>query len=188
MRKRPEITEQTKANLITAFWNILENKKIDKITVKEITDHAGYYRSTFYEYFTDISDLFEQVEDMLIEDIKKQAVNSLTSKSIDDLILKSANFYNDNSKFLMILLGGSGGPTFASKLKDTVRPIILNYYNFDKNNSQCEYLIEFALSALLGTLTYWFQKNKDITVQEFISIINPVIKDVISHIVIASKS
>lgn len=181
MRKRPEITELTKANLVTAFWEILEEKKIDKITVKEITDHAGYYRSTFYEYFTDISDLLEQVEDMLIEDIKKQAVNSLTNSSIDDLILKSADFYNNNSKYLFILLGSSGSPAFASKLKDTLRPIILHYYNLEKENSRAEYLIEFSLSALLGTLTYWFQKNKDITIQELVSIINPAIKNVISH-------
>lgn len=180
MSKRPEITEMTKANLVTAFWDILEKKENKKITVKEITDHAGYYRSTFYEYFTDISDLLEQVEDSLIEDIKKQAVNSLTSSSIDDLILKSADFYNNNSKYLLILIGSSKSSGFESKLKDTLRPLILNYYKFEKDDIEAEYLIEFALSALIGTLTYWFQRNKNITVQELVSIINPVIKNIIS--------
>ena len=71
MKKRPDITERTKANLITAFCKVLENKKFDKITVKEITDQAGYYRSTFYQYFTDISDLMDYVENIFIEDIKK---------------------------------------------------------------------------------------------------------------------
>lgn len=180
MRKRPEITEQTRTNLMTAFWKILEVKKMDKITVKEITDYAGYYRSTFYEYFTDMSDLLEQVEDELISDIEKQANNSLTNNSMDDLIMKSVDFYNDNSQYLSLLLGSSGSPAFASKLKDTVRPLVFKYYNFEDEDTRAEYLIEFVLSALFGTLTFWFQKNKNITAQELVITINPIIKSILS--------
>lgn len=38
MKKQPEITKQTKQNLADAFWQIYCKKRIEKITVKDITD------------------------------------------------------------------------------------------------------------------------------------------------------
>ena len=48
MRKQPEVTEQTKANLRTAFWSLYKEKAIEKITIKEITDAAGYNLSLIH--------------------------------------------------------------------------------------------------------------------------------------------
>jgi len=62
MKKQPELTAQTKENLIEAFWQIYCEKGLGKITVKEITAKAGYNRSTFYEYFTDVYDVLDQIE------------------------------------------------------------------------------------------------------------------------------
>lgn len=188
MRKRPEITEQTKANLITAFWDRLETQKKDKITIKEITDHAGYYRSTFYEYFTDMSDLIEQAEDLLIQDMEKQAFYSMSNSSLDEIIPKSVKFYSDNSKYLRILLGQNGSPTFALKFKNLLHPMIQKYYHLDDINVETEYVIEFTLSALLGTLTYWFENDKNISIEKLIEIVNPIIKTILNPKLITTKS
>ena len=51
MKKQPELTAQTKENLMEAFWQIYCEKRIEKVTVKEITAKAGYNRSTFYRVF-----------------------------------------------------------------------------------------------------------------------------------------
>ena len=50
MRKREEITAQTKQNIIDAFWALYCEKRIEKITVRDITNKAGYNRGTFYEF------------------------------------------------------------------------------------------------------------------------------------------
>jgi AcrR family transcriptional regulator len=61
MNRQPEITAQTRQNLIDAFWSLYCEKRIEKITVKEITIKAGYNRGTFYEYFVDVYDVFETI-------------------------------------------------------------------------------------------------------------------------------
>ena len=48
MNKQPEITAQTKQNFVDAFWELYKKYSIEKITVKQITDKAGYNRATFY--------------------------------------------------------------------------------------------------------------------------------------------
>jgi len=67
MNKQPEITEQTRKNIIMAFCKLYEEKPIEKISVKEIIALAGYNRSTFYEYFTDIYALLKFIEDDVID-------------------------------------------------------------------------------------------------------------------------
>ena len=60
----------TKENIIIAFWEIYREKSINKITIKELMDKAGYHRSVFYTYFKDIYDLLEQEqEDFFIQNI-----------------------------------------------------------------------------------------------------------------------
>ena len=44
MNKQPEITMQTKRNLMDAFWQLYCKKRIEKITVKEITTRACYWQ------------------------------------------------------------------------------------------------------------------------------------------------
>lgn len=44
----------TRQNLIDSFWLLYCQKNIEKITVKEICEIAGYNRSTFYVYFNDV--------------------------------------------------------------------------------------------------------------------------------------
>ena len=61
---------ETKQNLIDAYWYLYTANIPSKITVKMITDRAGYNRGTFYAYFLDIEDLHNQIEDSLLPSVK----------------------------------------------------------------------------------------------------------------------
>lgn len=54
VNKQPEVTELTKTKLRRAFWSLYEHEPIEKISIKQITDIAGYNRGTFYLYFKDV--------------------------------------------------------------------------------------------------------------------------------------
>ena len=71
MNKRPELTEQTKRNLRTAFWSLYAQKPLEKISVREITALAGYNRGTFYLYYQDVYDLLNQIEDELLDELQQ---------------------------------------------------------------------------------------------------------------------
>ena len=74
MNKRPELTEQTKRNLRTAFWSLYAQKPLEKISVREITALAGYNRGTFYLYYQDVYDLLNQIEDELLAPVLRRYV------------------------------------------------------------------------------------------------------------------
>ena len=86
-KKQPETTANTKQNIMDAYWELYSSDTAGKITVKMITDRAGYNRGTFYAYFLDIEDLHNQLEDELLpseENFEKlrQATLSKNSKEI----------------------------------------------------------------------------------------------------------
>lgn len=51
---------RTKNAIIQAFWQLLEEKPYNKITVKDIVDSCQINRNTFYYHFHDIPELLEQ--------------------------------------------------------------------------------------------------------------------------------
>jgi AcrR family transcriptional regulator len=48
-------------NIFDSFKQLLSKKSIDRITVKEVCEHCGVNRQTFYNNFTDITDVFKYI-------------------------------------------------------------------------------------------------------------------------------
>ena len=79
-----------------AFFSILKQKPLSKVTVKEICTAAGVNRSTFYKYYKDTYDLLEQIEDELIDNlqlhlahINKSGLSDIFTTILTDISEKS---------------------------------------------------------------------------------------------------
>jgi len=147
MSSRNEITIQTRQNLIDAFWMLYCEKRIEKISVKEITDKAGYNRSTFYEYFKDVYDVLEQIEQSVIPTLDEIPPILIQSKLHGMPMDSFVELFQKNKKYYLILLGDCGDPRFASKLKNSLKPLILNEFSNKSNANQMEleYILEYTL-------------------------------------------
>ena len=51
----------TKKRLKETLIDLLQEKKLEQITVVEITEKARLNRTTFYRYYLDVYDLYEQI-------------------------------------------------------------------------------------------------------------------------------
>jgi AcrR family transcriptional regulator len=160
MKKQPELTAQTKENLMEAFWHIYCNKRIEKVTIKEITAKAGYNRTTFYEYFTDVYDVLEQIENSVLPShqglmLHNAADISITSLPIDAL----TKMYEKNKNYYVVLFGDNGDPSFQTKFKNYIKTILLKHLDEEGivKNFEIDFALEYTLSAMIGVLTYWFR-------------------------------
>ncbi len=173
MKKREEITAQTKQNIIDAFWGLYCEKRIEKIKVRDITDKAGYNRGTFYEYFTDVYDVLEHIENSLIPTLDELPPVSMPSGTIGmplDMFLK---LYEQNSRYYSVLLGDNGDPAFASKLKNSIKPTIVKVFADKQNVDQIEldYIMEYTLSAMIGIMSYWVKRSEHLTSEKLFELI-----------------
>lgn len=61
------------ASVIDAFFSRYGDSSLRGVTVGGITEVAQVNRSTFYEYFQDVYDLVDQVEEELIGEVRQVA-------------------------------------------------------------------------------------------------------------------
>jgi AcrR family transcriptional regulator len=177
MRKREDLTFQTRQNIIDAFWELYCENRWEKITVKAITSRAGYNRSTFYEYFKDVYDVLETLELSLIPSLHQIPPISPTDSLTANPIAQFLGFWELNGKYYEVLLGEQGDPAFAIKLKQAIKPLvvemIVNQPELDKDN--LNYFIEYTLSALIGVMNYWFKHETDHSPANILKVVNQLI-------------
>lgn len=180
MKKQPQITEQTKLNLRDAFWSLYKEKPIEKISIKEITDLAGYNRGTFYLYYKDVYDLFNQIEDELL-DLIQQVLDDATvdgtlnlSRQMGSIIEMSQKY----SSYVSVLVSDKGDPRFTARFKDMLRPILdqVLLSSEDKHFSEYEklYLSEFYISGIVGVMGKWLE-DPQISIDNLLGFMLPVI-------------
>ena len=177
MKKRPEATALTRENIMQAFWSLYCQKKIDHISIKEITDKAGYHRSTFYEYFVDIYDLLNQLEDEVLARMRAEVLQSLSIPSNSNLVQILADRYEAQGEYLRVLLGENGNPHFAKKVKAEMGVALTRRFGLPENDSHTAYIMEFGLSAIISTITHWYQNSKDLPFDELVVLIRSMLLD-----------
>ena len=170
MRKQPEITAQTREKLIEAFWAFYCEKKIEHITIKEITDKAGYHRSTFYEYFVDIYDVLDQLEASLLKHIENNVLDRLDGELSVDLAQNIANIYDEKGEYLSVLLGENGDPNFLKKVKALMLPALTDTLGLSVKDIHTSYIFEFATSGIFAVVTHWYKNGKNLPSQELASL------------------
>ena len=189
MRKRPEKTAQTKADLKEAFWRLYATKPIEKITVGEVCELAGYNRGTFYLHFQDLYEMLEGIEHALLVGMTECVENCMkrlqkgTSKlnliaACKDVVL----YYERNKDYIAVLLGEQGDPAFVYKLKDDLKPLWREYVidpGTKRTDQEIELLLEYTLSGTLFMISRWLTNPDGTSARQLAHLIyDYAIKDV----------
>ena len=66
---------KTKKAIIGAFFTLLQEKNISKITITELSKLANIDRKTFYLHYGSISDLYNDLGNMLVTLIKNEIID-----------------------------------------------------------------------------------------------------------------
>ena len=169
-KKQFEVTMMTKQTIKDAFWELYKEKKIEKITVKDITLKAGYNRSTFYAYFTDVYDILEQIEEDLMPGIEHLPPVDTSREYSPDYFENIITIYEKNSAYYSVLLSENGDPRFALKMKNVFKSMMMEAITNRVNISpeEMDYALEFLVGATLSIVKHWFDQDKNIPMQQLI--------------------
>jgi AcrR family transcriptional regulator len=164
MKKQPEVTAKTKKAFMDAFSELYSEKPIEKISVQEITDKAGYNRSSFYQHFRDVYDLLDYLEKDVLDFMHQRL--QMGKGSVQEII----TVFDEKGFYLNALFGDYGGNRFLEKLKANV-PFQSHNLNISKDNPISPYLMEFHLSTILSLLRFWHRRERDIPPEEILNLI-----------------
>ena len=71
---------KTKALLLKGLTELMEQKDVNHISVRELTDLVDLNRGTFYLHYRDIFDMVNQVEDELFQEFDNLFVDKSEAK------------------------------------------------------------------------------------------------------------
>ena len=173
MMKSPAATEKkedrrvrrTKKLLTQALTQLLQEKQINEITVKELTDLADMNRGTFYLYYKDMFDMLEKIEDGMFEAL--DAIVSLhehddVSQQTKPILLDLFRFIQDNQEMCRVLLSPHGEMNFLHRLNEVVREKCLKAWpniRKEKGEADFDYHYSFVVFGCAGIIRAWVNRN-----------------------------
>ena len=176
MKKQPERTNATRSMFVDAFIELNKHKVVEKITIQELADKAGYNRATFYEYFGDIYGLMAYMEDTIIAYIKKEIVNRIGNLPVEDLFVKLfTDMYQEHQKYLRILFDEGNYARFSQKLKTVLVQEFSAKMQLVNRDKKMEYMLDFYLSGMISVVAKWFTSEQDMSVEEFATLVRTIV-------------
>lgn len=101
------IRKTTKEILAESFLELAEAKRIDKITITEITDNCGMSQPTFYNHFKDKYDLIVWIHIHRVNEV----MSKIDTESYEwkDTLLDGAKYYAENRQYMINALEHTSG-------------------------------------------------------------------------------
>lgn len=166
-----------------AFFLLLKEKDLDKITVSDVIKKAGVVRSTFYNHYENIPALITAIEDKTIQDIFS-LMESFHPKNDEDMcksyFLTICN-YTQTNPFLANLLRSPRGDAFFEKsitmFHRYVTKVMQDTAPSRHSKEEVSYMIACTIGSTIGVLHKWTRENfqvpaeviADILTQTFIA-------------------
>ncbi len=185
--------EQTKAKTRAAFLDLCSQKKIESITIKELTTLAGINRSTFYSHYTDIYDLRKQILDEFARSALEQAVPVITcivnGDDSSETIASLTDFYNENMSVFRAFLGNNLDPQLTEKMQTIIKSLIYETSGESEQRQPeyLEYVLEYMAAGHVALISRWAVSEATISTEELIKLIKAInlegpIKYLIMHV------
>lgn len=148
-----------KKMIMDSFWELLEEKPFNKITVKLIVERCGVNRNTFYYYFQDIPAVAEEI---LNDQIDLLICRRCRIGSLKECISLLVNFFVENEKIAVHLYRGLPRDIFIKHL-DQLLYRLVNLYIETISTALAlkienkELVVRFFKCLLVGSFLDWLE-------------------------------
>lgn len=156
---------KTRKAIHSAMTMLLAKKPIEEITVTELAEAAEINRKTFYNYYSSVYMVAEEMEDEIVERFEE------TLRKIDfDALLKDpvttfntlARLITSDLDFYENILTNRNQISFLQKIITSLKQRIrLLYFNPNSPDGELEdYMLEYIVSGLVSVYQKWFTSGR----------------------------
>jgi len=156
--KEDRRVRKTKKALREGLAELLMEKDIQSITVRELTDQADVHRSTFYANYKDIYDLYKQMEDLVLEEVGEilSGEYNLDTKVFFGVLFR---YIMENKKVCRPILGDHANGPFFNRIVRLFKASCVDYwckeFNLTEAAEGMESYAHFFLSGSLSVVGEW---------------------------------
>lgn len=181
MEKKPKSVDRrvlkTKRAIRNAFAKLMVEKDINDITIMELADTADINRKTFYNYYSGVYQVVEDIERDILTSYEellggiefKQYMNTPYS-----LFERFSLLINMDPEFFGYLLSMNGNVNLITRimrlLKDKTCEVMVAQLDLDAYKA--DIMLDFVLSGMLSVYQHWFNSEQHISAEEVSQIIS----------------
>lgn len=173
---------KTKRLLRQGLMELMREKSIKEISVRELTDMVDVNRGTFYLHYRDIYDMVEQTENEMIEDLIK-LINSHSTQNFQGeplpVLIDVFTFLSNNIDMGAVFLGNHGDLYFVDKIKNIVKERFFDEWLLkdlsELRKENIEYFHSFIFAGCIGLFRSWLESDMKRTPTEMATIAEQII-------------
>lgn len=180
---------KSKEALKNSLIELMREKSVNNITVKELVTRADLNRSTFYNYYSDIPDMLSKLEDELYNEFlytleahipKKEKVVDV-SKGGHKFIEDMCSVIKNNYEFCRCIFSKNGDLNFLFKLEEMIENNLKNQLReiFDGKIDHLTYVYSFFKSGYIGILKSWMEDGCVESSEEIAHLTNSLVRGII---------
>lgn len=153
---------KTKRGLRDGLAELMINKDIRNITVRELTDKVDIHRATFYAHYKDIYDLYEQMEKAVAAELNDLIIQNYQQppnyfyKIIFEYIL-------ENKQLCRMLFSANGEGSFVVRLNDLFEEKCIETWCKDWKHSEIseelKYNVRYHVQGCLAIISKWVNSD-----------------------------
>ncbi len=175
--------KRTKMLLQNALVDLMLEKAVGNISVKELTQKADVNRSTFYLHYLDIYDMLEQMENEFVETIQgffHDFFTPLPTSMPLTLFVNISEWLEQDKEYYVKLLRGSASGYIFEELESRIRDefLTLLYLIFlDEESLDLRTRVNFTVSGTVGVLRMWVMEGGNISLVELSETIDDILNN-----------
>lgn len=173
---------KTKHAIYNAFVELLSETEINHITITDISKKADINRKTFYNYYSDIYEVMEEIENMTVDTFIKRLdtieftnmTDFLTQVFVEftEIINSDLDFFSHlfktNNRFILIV-------KIVEAIKEYIRKRIEEKQVLDLEKFNL--VADFYIPGILSVYMNWFMNNHNISIEK----LSHILTDLILH-------
>ena len=163
---------RTKTLLLQGLIQLMDEKDVKDISVKELSDLADINRGTFYLHYSDVYDMLGQIEESLFQEFNDILERDLALNGIGPVISKPVLldlfiFLDRNRALARALMGPHGDLAFLNRLKELVKEKLrMMMDNAERSIEHFEYFYSFMVSGCIGVIQCWLNQDTPASPEE----------------------
>ena len=152
----------TRTLLHNALIELICEKPLTRITIKEVCERADLNRTTFYLHYTDLDALLSDIEQEAEKRIKDYLQSIHHEKDQVKYIALLLDYAQQNSALFQILFFYHPNSVFQSNIFRHLLGMIIEISVNGATTKQSLYAKTFVSNGCLGLMNMWFERSFDI--------------------------
>lgn len=159
----------TKKAIKDTFLSLLDERPLNRITVKDIVEACGINRNSFYYHFEDLPALLEEI---IAERVRELIDSHPTMDSLEDCCDTAAEFVQQNRRAIFHIYHSLSREVFERHLMEVCEYVVRTYVEVDfagrpVAQQDKEMLIRYHKCEVFGNVIDWLNSGMEYDISAY---------------------